>query len=102
MTDVTLLQNKVNRGKQAEGLLGDPLFKEIGEACRKEWFKAFAGDDEDKAGQARHEVRAFQKFLTKIVNIHKEGIAAHKKIEELRLRESKGESMDPNDLQGIV
>ena len=102
MTDVTLLQTKVNRGKQAEVLLGDPLFKEVGDACRKEWFKAFAGDDEDKAKQARDEVRAFERFLTKLVAIHKEGVSAHKRIEDLKKRQQDGESMDFNDVQGIV
>ncbi len=102
MTDVTILQNKVNRGKEAEQILEAPLFKEVAESLRQDCFKAFKGDDEDKALAARVEIRVFEAFLTKFVRIHTEGLAAFNKIEELRRRDTAGESTDYNDVQGIV
>lgn len=102
MTDVTLLQKKVARGQDAEAILQAPLFKEVGESCRNQWFKDFSGDDEEKAAAARQEVRAFEKFLTKLVKIHKEGIAAQKQIREIQRRSEEGLSQDSNDMQGIA
>ncbi len=102
MTDVTLLQNKVNRGKEAEQILEAPLFKEVAESLRKDCFRAFKGDDEDKALAARVEIRVFEAFLTKFVKIRQEGINAHKQIRNLQDRKEQGLSNDFNDLQGIA
>ncbi len=102
MTDVTALQRKINRGKAAEGVLEDPIFKEVVESFRNDCFRAFRGEDEERAKVARHEVRAFEAFLTRLAQIHKEGVSAHKQIEQLRKREAEGFSTDTNDLQGIV
>ena len=102
MTDVTILQNKVNRGKEAESILESPLFKEVAESVRRDCFAAFRGDDEDKAMEARVAIRLFEAFLTKFVKIHREGVAAHRKINDLRRREEENISTEVNDVQGIV
>ncbi len=102
MTDVTLLQKKINRGKEAEALMDNALFKEMGEALRRDCFKAFKGDDENKAMEARVQIRALEAFLGKFDRIRKDGLSAFKQIQDIQRREKEGLSIETNDMQGIA
>ncbi len=102
MTDMSILKNKVTRGKEAERILDSWLFREVAESIRKDCFSAFKGDDEERSQAARVEIRAFEALLTKFGKIHQDGLSAHKRIQDLRKRDQEGLSNDPNDLQGIA
>ncbi len=102
MTEIGLLQKQVEDGRQAEILLENAVFKEAAEKLRENFAKAFKGDDEDKALEARRQIRVFEAFLTEIVAIQRRGITAGKEIRKLQRRKDEGLSMDINDMKGIA
>ena len=102
MTDVTKLQQKVERGQQAEEILRNPAWIAAAEEVSKQLSKDFKSDDMDKAMQARNDARAVEKFLTKLVNWQSQGQRAFKEINDLQRRKAEGKSMDFNDIQGIA
>ncbi len=102
MTDVTLLQKKVERGQQAEAILRNEAWIAAAEQASKQLSEGFKSDDLDKAMEARNDYRALGRLLSKFKQWQSEGQSAYNQIESLKKRQQDVESMDFNDVQGIV
>jgi len=99
MTD---LQKQLEDGQRANEVLENPVFKAMAEEIRSDFARAFKGDDEDKALEARREIRVFEAFLTKLVRKNQKGLEAAKKLDKLNQRKHEGLSTNINDVQGIA
>ena len=102
MIEMGPLQKQVEDGRQAEILLENPVFKEAAEKVRANFAKAFKGDDEDKALEARRQIRVFEAFLTEIVAVQRRGITAGKEMRKFQQRQNEGLSTEINDMKGIA
>ncbi len=102
MTNVAKLQEKIERGQQAEEILRNPAWIAAGEEISRQFQATFKGDDLDAAMAARQDARSFEAFLSKFIRWQKEGQSAYKQVQELKNREAEGLSMDFNDIQGIA
>ncbi len=102
MTEIGFLQRQADRGQQADNLLENPVFKEVAEKIREDFAKAFKGDDEDKALEARRQIRVFETLLTEITAVRGQGVVAMQKLREIQRRKKEGLSTDINDMKGIA
>ena len=102
MPDETLLLKQLTEGEAAKAVLENPVFRRVAEDLRKECFKAFKGSDDDKAMEARREIRVFETFLTKFIVTQRKGEEAAKVLETLKERNKEGKRIDANALGGIA